>query len=156
LRKLCVLLDLRRSSWDYKPKPDANEPIRKRLYELADERKRWGYRRLHYLLRREGFKINHKRPRRLYREIYLMLRVKRRRKMAVDTRFAPPKPERRNQCWSMDFMSDTCTMAEDFGYSTCWKATAETICGSRSIHQSTVIGYAAYWKGLPGSKDCRK
>jgi putative transposase len=106
LRKLSVLLGLSRSSWHYKPKPDGNEPIHKRLRELADERKRWGYRRLHYLLRREGFAINHKRTERLYLEENLMLRVKRRRKMAADSRVAPPKPDHRNQCWAMDFMSD--------------------------------------------------
>jgi len=43
------------------------------LREFADERKRWGYRQLHYLLRREGFQINHKRTERLYREENLML-----------------------------------------------------------------------------------
>jgi len=42
LRKLCVLLGLSRASWHYKPKADVNEPIRERLRELADERKRWG------------------------------------------------------------------------------------------------------------------
>jgi putative transposase len=106
LRKLCMLVGLSRSSWHYKPKADRNEPIRKRLRELADERNRWGYRRLHYLLRREGTLINHKRTERLYREEQLMLRVKRRRKMAAESRVVPPPPERRNQCWAMDFMSD--------------------------------------------------
>lgn len=76
LRKLCILIGLNRSSWYYEPQPDSNEPIRKRLRELADERKRWGYRRLHYLLRREGFQINHKRTERLYREENLMPRVR--------------------------------------------------------------------------------
>jgi len=106
LRKLCILIGLNRSSWYYEPQPDSNEPIRKRLRELADERKRWGYRRLHYLLRREGFQINHKRTERLYREENLMLRVRRRRKMASESRVAPPPPERKNHCWAMDFMSD--------------------------------------------------
>ena len=106
LRKLCVLIGLNRSSWYYQPQPDKNEPIRKRLRELADERKRWGYRRLHYLLLREGFTINHKRTERLYREENLMLRVRRRKKVASESRVAPPKPDRRNHCWAMDFMSD--------------------------------------------------
>lgn len=105
-RKLCILVGLSRSSWHYQPQPDTNGPIRQRLRELADERKRWGYRRLHYLLRREGFLINHKRTERLYREENLMIRIKRRRKIAANTRVAPPKLERRNQCWAMDFMSD--------------------------------------------------
>ena len=106
LRKLCVLIGLNRSSWYYQPQPDKNELIRKRLWELADERKRWGYRRLHYLLFREGFTINHKRTERLYREENLMLRVRRRKKMASESRVDHPTPERRNHCWAMDFMSD--------------------------------------------------
>ena len=57
IRKLCILVGMNRSNWHYQAKPNADEPIRKRLRELGDERKRWGYRRLHYLLRREGFLI---------------------------------------------------------------------------------------------------
>jgi len=50
--------------------------------------------------------INHKRTERLYREENLMLRVRRRKKMASESRVAPPTPERRNHCWAVDFMSD--------------------------------------------------
>jgi putative transposase len=106
LRRLCVLISLNRSSWYYQPKPDENGPIIQRLREIAEERTRWGYRRLHYLLRREGFLIYHKRTERLYGEEGLMVRFKRRRKRAASPRVAPPKPERSNECWAMDFMSD--------------------------------------------------
>jgi putative transposase len=60
IRKLCVLIGLNRSSWYYEPKPDQDEPARNRFKELADEHKRWGYGRLHWQLRREGYMINHK------------------------------------------------------------------------------------------------
>jgi len=82
LRRLCMLIGVSRSSWYFQAQLDKNDPIRKRLRELADGRKRWGYRRLHYLLLREGFTINHKRTERLYREENLMLRVRRRKKIA--------------------------------------------------------------------------
>ena len=106
MRKLCALVGLHRSSWYYEAKPDKNEPVRERLKELADEHKRWGYRRLHWQLLREGFAINHKRTERIYREENLMLRVKRRRKMAAESRVKPAAPTSRNQIWAMDFVSD--------------------------------------------------
>jgi putative transposase len=106
IRRICVLLGLSRSTWHYKPQPDTNESIRKRLRDLADERRRWGYRRLHNRLRREGFEINHKKTERLYREEGLMLRIRRRKKMTAAQRSTPPKPSRINECWAMDFMSD--------------------------------------------------
>jgi putative transposase len=155
IRKLCILVGMNRSNWHYQAKPDANEPIRKRLRELADERKRWGYRRLHYLLRREGFLINHKRTERLYREENLMLRVKRRRKMAAESRVAPPPPERRNQCWAMDFMSDNLnhgrrfrvlnvvdSYSRDFlGYEVDTSITGKRVCG--------VLDRLVWFNGMP-------
>jgi putative transposase len=110
-----MLIGLSRTSWHDKPKPDTHEPIRQRLRELADEQKRWGYQRLHYLLRREGILINHRRTERLYREEHLMIRVKRRKKSAADILVAPPKPECRNQCWAMDLMSDKHYNGRRFG-----------------------------------------
>lgn len=81
--------------------------IRERLKELSEKRRRWGYRRLHWLLRREGFAINHKRTERLYREEGLSLRRKRRKKRTVGMRAPLPAAERPNQRWSMDFVSES-------------------------------------------------
>ena len=154
-RKLCILVGLSRTSWHYQPKPDTNEPIRKRLKEMADERKRWGYRRLHYLLRREGFQINHKRTERLYREENLMLRVKRRKKTAADTRVAPPKPERRNQCWAMDFMSDNLYNGRRFRVLNVLDSYSRDYVGfevDTSINGNRVCGVLeriAWFKGMP-------
>jgi putative transposase len=68
---------------------------------------RYGYRRLHVLLRREGWRVNHKRIYRLYREEGLGIRVKRRKKLASVPRLLPPPPARRPQeRWSLDFLSD--------------------------------------------------
>ena len=80
--------------------------LRGRLHELAEERPRWGYRRLHVLLRREGILINLKRTYRLYREERLMVR-KRKRKRVVVVRRPMEAPKRINERWSMDFMSDS-------------------------------------------------
>jgi putative transposase len=77
-----------------------------RLRELALARPRFGYRRLHVLLRREGWKVNHKRVLRLYRLLELALRTKRRKRRAAETRLPIPIATRRNELWSLDFMSD--------------------------------------------------
>lgn len=78
-----------------------------RLRDLAATRVRYGYRRLHVLLRREGWPINHKRVLRLYRDEGLNLRVKRpRRRVAAKHREDRPAARIRNENWSMDFMSD--------------------------------------------------
>ena len=76
------------------------------LLALARERPRWGYRRLHVVLRREGYEVNHKRVHRLYRSEGLMVRRRRRKRIAAGARVPLPTPERANQRWSLDFMSD--------------------------------------------------
>src|SRR6185437_5829312 len=80
--------------------------LRERLRMLAKERRRFGYRRLHVLLRREGFVVNHKRLFRIYREERLMVRKRGGRKRALGTRAPIPVPLRPNERWSLDFVSD--------------------------------------------------
>lgn len=107
-RHSCQLVDISRSSYHYVPKPETpeEETIRGRLKELATHRPRFGCPRLHILLRRDGFAINHKRTERLYRQEHLSLRRKHRRKRVSLLRLTLPKPERPNHIWSMDFVSD--------------------------------------------------
>jgi putative transposase len=83
------------------------EPLRSRIREIAAVRVSYGYRRVHVLLRREGWPINRKRVHRLYREEGLCLRAKRpkRRRMATARQVRPAATEP-NQRWAMDFMSD--------------------------------------------------
>jgi putative transposase len=78
-----------------------------RLRELAAARVRYGYRRLHVLLRREGWKINVKRVHRLYKLEGLSLRLKQRKKRVSQLRVVQPTAQRPNERWSLDFMSDT-------------------------------------------------
>ncbi len=107
MRKACKMLGLSRTSFCYKPvsKPD-EEVIVKRLKELAQTRRRFGCPRLHIMLRREGFKINHKRTERIYSQQGLMLRIRRRKKMSSQLRTEMPRPSYPNHIWSMDFMRD--------------------------------------------------
>jgi putative transposase len=78
-----------------------------RIRDLAAARVRYGYRRVHVLLAREGWKVNHKRVFRLYRLEGLSLRLKVRKKRVSAPRLVQPAPTAPNQRWSMDFMSDS-------------------------------------------------
>jgi putative transposase len=80
--------------------------LRQRLRQLAAERPRFGYRRLHALLRREGVPVNHKRVERLYREEGLAVRRRGRKRVARDGRGRAALPGRPNQQWAVDFVSD--------------------------------------------------
>ncbi|EKA48113.1 hypothetical protein PACI27_0221, partial [Pseudomonas aeruginosa CI27] len=76
-RRACQLIGLSRSVLRYQPRASVQNELQAQLVELAQERRRFGYRRLHILLRRAGVQVNHKRIYRLYRAAGLM--VKRRR-----------------------------------------------------------------------------
>jgi putative transposase len=82
--------------------------------ELAGERPRFGYRRLHVLLVREGWKVNHKRIQRMYREEKLAVRRRRRKRVAQTARRPKVVPEAANVRWSMDFMSDSLATGRTF------------------------------------------
>jgi putative transposase len=81
-------------------------PLRCRLRELAAQRPRFGYRRLHVLLRREGIVVNHKRVERLYREEGLAVRRRRRKSLMPVCRGRPALPHRANEQWALDFLQD--------------------------------------------------
>lgn len=106
-RRACGLIPMDRSSCRYRPRPRNDAGIRRRLLELAAERPRFGYRRLHILLRREGIEVNHKKVQRLYREESLSIRRKKRKRVALVPREPKPVPVRINERWSMDFTQDT-------------------------------------------------
>lgn len=108
-RRSCRALAFHRSTHRYRSVKRGEAALRMRLRELAGARPRFGYRRLHGLLLREGWRINHKRVLRLYREEALMLRTRRRKKRASASRTPPPQVERPNELWTMDFMADRLT-----------------------------------------------
>ena len=80
--------------------------LREKLRELANQRRRFGYRRLHFLLRREGVMINRKNSRRLCREEGLAVRRRQSRKRALCTRAPAPVLALPNQRWSLDLVHD--------------------------------------------------
>jgi putative transposase len=112
--KACQLTNISASVFRYKPKPGNDDALRQRLRELAEQRKRFGSPRLHILLKREKLVINHKRTERIYREEGLALRRKRRRKGAAGARVVLPFPQRINERWSMDFVTDSIVTGRKF------------------------------------------
>jgi len=109
-RRACRALGVGRSMVRYRSRRPAQGPLRSRLKEIAETRVSYGYKRLHVLLRREGWAINHKRVYRLYSEERLTLRRKKpkRRKSALarEVRDAVSQPDQR---WAMDFVHDVLT-----------------------------------------------
>ena len=88
--------------------------VRLRIRELAAQRRRFGYRRLHLLLTREGCHMNQKRFRRLYREEKLQVRKRGGRKRALGVRAPIALPNGPNERWSLDFVSDAFTDGRRF------------------------------------------
>lgn len=113
-RRAMRVIGLSRSRWHYRPqRPVRDAPLRDRLKELAKLRPRFGYKRLHVLLRREGLVVNLKRVYRLYREERLMVR-RHRAKHVMAPRVPLSAPSQRNERWGMDFIHDACVNGRRF------------------------------------------
>ena len=107
IRRACRAVPVDRSTYHYRSKRAGQAPLSKRIREIAETRVRYGYRRIHVLLRREGWPVNAKRVYRLYREQGLQLRnksPKRRVKAKLREDRAPATTA--NQIWAMDFVHD--------------------------------------------------
>ena len=105
-RRACDLIGIGRRVARYQPSRTDDAGLRKRLRELAAELRRSGYRRLGYLLAREGLAPNHKKLLRIYREEGLKVRRRGGRKRALGTRAPMTLPQGLNQRWSLDFVPD--------------------------------------------------
>ena len=105
-RRACALIGIAPKTYRYTTSRGDDSEFRQRLRHLAAERRRFGYRRLHILLRREGVEVNHKKLFRIYREERLAVRRRGGRKRALGTRAPMTLPQGANQRWSLDFVSD--------------------------------------------------
>src|SRR5438067_12627411 len=103
-RRACGVMTMAVSSYRYQTRR-WDEPLRTRLVELARQKPRFGYRRLHVLLRRNGERVNHKRVHRVYREAGLSLRRKK-RKHCVRVGQPLRAWTAANQEWALDFVHD--------------------------------------------------
>jgi putative transposase len=106
-RRACKTVKLRQHTFRYVLRSRDDRAIRARIREIAAVRIRYGSERIFKLLRREGWRDNHKRVRRIYREEKLNLRHKRpRKKIASLHRIMRTEPTEVHECWAMDFVHD--------------------------------------------------
>ncbi len=106
ITRACGLIGISRSVYRYESKRSDDGPIKERLTALAGQKRRYGYRRLHVLLLREGWPLNWKRTYRIYREAGLTVRRRKRKRIAGIERQKKVMAIAPNQSWSMDFVSD--------------------------------------------------
>ena len=155
-RRACHLVGADRTMIRYRRQDQGDEALRDRMRELAGERRRFGYRRLHVLLRQEGLVVNRKRTQRVYREEGLTVRKRRGRKKAVGTR-APILVEAvPNARWSVDFVHDQLVTGRrlrifnviDDVTKECLAAVVDTsISGARVARE---LARVIAWRGKPG------
>jgi putative transposase len=113
-RRACHVISADRSSIRYRARRPDDAQLRSRLRQLAQQRRRFGYRRLHVLLKREGCEVKRKRIQRLYVEEKLQVRRRGGRKRALGTRVPMAVPDRPNARWSLDFAHDQMTDGRRF------------------------------------------
>jgi putative transposase len=113
-RRACKAIGCCRMTMRYETTRADDDGLRQRMKAIAQERRRFGYRRLHVLLKREGYLINHKKLFRLYREEKLTVRRRGGRKRAIGTRAPMLVPMTSNERWSLDFVSDQLTCGRRF------------------------------------------
>jgi putative transposase len=155
-QRACRLIQLQKSSFYYRNKTNEKEAIlRKRLRELAASRIRFGYRRLHVMLRREGWMVNHKRIYRLYVEEDLNLRMpKKRKKRVAENRVSLEQADKANQRWSMDFVADRLEDGRTFRILTVvdqYSRMSPLVVADTSMSGSKVARYLSRLSPLPES-----
>ena len=107
-RKACQAISIERSSIRYKKRPDKNIDLKNRMTYWSEKRPRYGHPRIHEMILRDGFEVNHKRTERIYyHELNLGLKgKKKKRRYRSEARVPIPFPSGPNKVWSMDFVSD--------------------------------------------------
>jgi hypothetical protein len=125
---------------EYRSRRADDAGLRERILAWARERTRYGYRRIHILLRREGWAVNRKRVYRIYREEALAVRRRRRKQVAAAPREALIVPTRPNERGSIDFMADTLAVGGPSGRSTSWTTSRARPLRSELTGRSPVRG----------------
>jgi len=105
-RRVCRLVDLDRNTLRYQRRRSEDQGLRVRIREIAATKRRYGCPRIYVRLRREGWRVNHKKVERIYREEGLSLRRRARKKAAAVPRVALPRPTKPGLCYAMDFVHD--------------------------------------------------
>src|SRR5204862_5970060 len=107
IRRACRVFLFDTSTYHYRSRRPGQAPLEQRIKEICQTRVRYGYRRVHIVLRRDGWRINQKKTRRIYRELGLQLRNKTpKRRVKAKLREDRRPPTRSNETWAMDFVHD--------------------------------------------------
>ena len=113
-RRACRLVQLQRSSYRYQARPRDDSAVIEVLQRLAETHRRWGFDKMMHWLRSHGYRWNHKRVRRVYREMGLHLCIKPKKRLPARHPQPLTEPEAANISWSMDFMSDSLVSGRRF------------------------------------------
>jgi putative transposase len=154
-RRASCLIGLNRNTLRHEAKQDKDGDLRRRMKELAEQRRRFGCRRLHVLLKREGLVDNHKRTERIYRQEKLALRIRRRKKLASQGRIKISKAGRANELWAMDFLHDVLYNGRKLRFlpiidtytKECFRIEVDTSIGGKRV--CTVLSQIAAVRELP-------
>jgi len=154
-RRACRLFHLSRSVYRYQAKGPDDEPVVAVLKRLAEQHPRWGFRKMMQWLKKQKYGWNHKRVYRIYRQLDLNLRVKPKKRLPVRRPKPLQPPACPNECWSLDFMSDsllsgqrfrTLNIIDDFNRELLWIEIDTSLPASRVVR---VLDQIAQWYGYP-------
>jgi putative transposase len=154
-RRACRLIKADRKTIRYRSRRPRDEDLRRRLTELAAEQRRFGYRRLHVLLRAEGYAVNRKKTQRLYREEGLTVRKRKGRKRVTGSQAPILTEARPNARWSVDFVHDPLSNGRRFRIlnviddvtKECLAAIADTSISGRRVARE--LDAVIAWRGKP-------
>jgi putative transposase len=154
-RWACRLLELSRTAYRYQAQEPNDEAIETILLKLAEAHPRWGFRKMKQWLKGKDYGWNHKRVRRVYRQLGLNLRVKPKKRFPGRQAQSLQVPTKPNECWSLDFMSDsllsgqrfrTLNIIDDFNRELLWIEIDISLPASRVVR---VLEQMAQWYGYP-------
>lgn len=154
-RQACRYLGVSRTAYRYQPQKPGDEEIIRLLQDIAEQKPRWGYKKMIDHLRNEGYRWNHKKIHRIYSQIGLNIRVKPKKRFPCRNPKPLQEPEAANISWSMDFMSDslesgrkfrTLNIIDDFNREALWIEIDTSLPAERVIR---VLDILAMWHGHP-------
>lgn len=156
-RHACRLFKISRSVYRYIAIEKNDGEVQEILNRLAESKPRWGFEKMFDWIRNHGHPWNHKRVRRIYREMKLNLRIKPKKRLPKRNPEPLETPSRPNQSWSIDFMSDgltsgrsfrTFNVIDDFNREALWIEIDTSLPAARVVR---VLEMLSEWRGYPES-----
>ena len=156
-RHACHLFQISRSVYRYEVVEKDDSVIQELLSRLAASKPRWGFKKMFDWIRNQGYKWNHKRVKRVYRDLKLNLRIKPKKRLPARNPIPLAQPAAQNHSWSVDFMSDaldsgrsfrTFNVIDDFSREALWIEIDTSLPAARVVR---VLENLAEWRGFPKS-----